>query len=110
MSMKRRFLAAALTAALMVSMLSGCASSKKDTQSDTQQAAVTTSMEQLNSKNEPDIIDDNYRTCYEVFVHSFYDSNDILVSVAFYVGWSSGDGVFSWDGSSQSHFRSTLHK
>ena len=76
MSMKRRFLAAALTAALMVSMLSGCASSKKDTQSDTQQAAVTTSMEQLNSKNEPDIIDDNYRTCYEVFVHSFYDSND----------------------------------
>ena len=76
MSMKRRFLAAALTAALMVSMLSGCASSKKDTQSDTQQAAVTTSMEQLNSKNEPDVIDDNYRTCYEVFVHSFYDSND----------------------------------
>lgn len=76
MRMKRRFLAAALTAALMVSMLSGCASSKKDTQSDTQQAAVTTSMEQLNSKNEPDIIDDNYRTCYEVFVHSFYDSND----------------------------------
>ena len=50
MSMKRRFLAAALTAALMVSMLSGCASSKKDTQSDTQQAAVTTSMEQLNFK------------------------------------------------------------
>ena len=76
MRMKRRFLAAALTAALMVSMLSGCASSKKDTQSDTQQTAVTTSMEQLNSKNEPDIIDDNYRTCYEVFVHSFYDSND----------------------------------
>lgn len=76
MSMKRRFLAAALTAALMVSMLSGCASSKKDTQSDTQQTAVTTSMEQLNSKNEPDIIDDDYRTCYEVFVHSFYDSND----------------------------------
>lgn len=76
MRMKRRFLAAALTAALMVSMLSGCASSKKDTQSDTQQAAVTTSMEQLNSKNEADIIDDNYRTCYEVFVHSFYDSND----------------------------------
>lgn len=76
MSMKRRFLTAALTAALMVSMLSGCASSKKDTQSDTQQAAVTTSMEQLNSKNEADIIDDNYRTCYEVFVHSFYDSND----------------------------------
>lgn len=76
MRMKRRFLAAALTAALMVSMLSGCASSKNDTQSDTQQAAVTTSMEQLNSKNEPDIIDDNYRTCYEVFVHSFYDSND----------------------------------
>ena len=63
MRMKRRFLAAALTAALMVSMLSGCASSKNDTQSDTQQAAVTTSMEQLNSKNEPDIIDDNYRTC-----------------------------------------------
>lgn len=76
MSMKKRFLTAALTAALMVSMLSGCASSKKDTQSDTQQAAVTTSMEQLNSKNEADIIDDNYRTCYEVFVHSFYDSND----------------------------------
>lgn len=76
MSMKKRFLTAVLTAALMVSMLSGCASSKKDTQSDTQQAAVTTSMEQLNSKNEADIIDDNYRTCYEVFVHSFYDSND----------------------------------
>lgn len=76
MRMKRRFLAAALTAALMVSMLSGCASSKKDTQSDSQQTAVTTSMEQLNSKNEPDIIDDDYRTCYEVFVHSFYDSND----------------------------------
>lgn len=76
MNMKKRFLTAALTAALMVSMLSGCASSKKDTQSDTQQAAVTTSMEQLNSKNEADIIDDNYRTCYEVFVHSFYDSND----------------------------------
>ena len=76
MNMKKRFLTAALTAALMVSLLSGCASSKKDTQSDTQQAAVTTSMEQLNSKNEADIIDDNYRTCYVVFVHSFYDSND----------------------------------
>ena len=44
---------------------------KKDTQSDTQQATVTTSMEQLNSKNEADIIDDNYRTCYEVLYTAF---------------------------------------
>ena len=32
-------------------------------------------MEQMNAKNDPNVIQDNYRTCYEVFVYNFFDSD-----------------------------------
>ena len=52
--MKKRLIALLLTGVLTMSCLSGCGKTAKPA---------------LN------IIDDNYRTCYEVFVYSFYDSD-----------------------------------
>ena len=72
----RKFAAAILTAALSISLLGGCASlGKKDTENTAKSEYQPTAMEQMNAKNDPNVIDDNYRTCYEVFVYSFYDSD-----------------------------------
>lgn len=56
LSIIKKFLVSNIVIALAVSMLAGCG--KKD------------ESEKLN------IIDDNYRNYYEIYVHSFYDSNE----------------------------------
>lgn len=69
----RRITSATLTAALLTGALltTGCGVS-----SDSENAAAQNSaMAKLNAQNEENIIDDNYRTTYEIFVHSFYDSD-----------------------------------
>ena len=73
----KRGTAKTLAAALILSLLAGCASNGKETETtaEAKKEYVPTAMEQLNAKNDPNVIDDNYRTCYEVFVYSFYDSD-----------------------------------
>lgn len=66
-----RLTAVALTAAMAVSMLAGCAAGGKNTEMATKKEYKPSAMEQMNAKNDPNVIQDNYRTCYEVFVYSF---------------------------------------
>ena len=97
-NMNKRVLSVLLTAGLLCSSVTGCNqenNQKEETSSqavtDESQEAETGSeaateesqeeaaaqaleMEQVNDQ-QLNIIDDNYRTCYEVFVYSFYDSD-----------------------------------
>lgn len=66
-----RLTAVALTAAMAVSMLAGCAAGGKNTETAAKKEYKPSAMEQMNAKNDPNVIQDNYRTCYEVFVYSF---------------------------------------
>ena len=70
-----RLTAVALTAAMAVSMLVGCAVGGKNTETAAKKEYKPSAMEQMNAKNDPNVIQDNYRTCYEVFVYSFFDSD-----------------------------------
>lgn len=70
-----RLTAVALTAAMAVSMLAGCAAGGKNTETAAKKEYKPSAMEQMNAKNDPNVIQDNYRTCYEVFVYSFFDSD-----------------------------------
>ena len=70
-----RLTAVALTAAMAVSMLAGCAAGGKNTEKAAKKEYKPSAMEQMNAKNDPNVIQDNYRTCYEVFVYSFFDSD-----------------------------------
>lgn len=88
--MKKRVLSLLLAAGLCCSSMAGCTQSagkEEETSSQTQTSEAQESesqeegassqvlaMEQINDQ-ELNIIDDNYRTCYEVFVYSFYDSD-----------------------------------
>ncbi len=58
-----------LLAALLC--MTGCSTSSGDNNVKDEKSE----MEKLNEKNEQCKIDDAYRTCYEVFVYSFYDSD-----------------------------------
>ncbi len=58
-----------LLAALLC--MTGCSTSSGDNNVKYEKSE----MEKLNEKNEQCKIDDAYRTCYEVFVYSFYDSD-----------------------------------
>ena len=70
-----RLTAVALTAAMAVSMLAGCAAGGKNTETAAKKEYKPSAMEQMNAKNDPNVIQDNYRTCYEVFVYSFFDKD-----------------------------------
>ena len=70
-----RLTAVALTAAMAVSVLAGCAAGGKNTETAAKKEYKPSAMEQMNAKNDPNVIQDNYRTCYEVFVYSFFDSD-----------------------------------
>ena len=70
-----RLTAVALTAVMAVSMLAGCAAGGKNTETAAKKEYKPSAMEQMNAKNDPNVIQDNYRTCYEVFVYSFFDSD-----------------------------------
>ena len=56
-------------------MLAGCAAGGKNTETAAKKEYKPSAMEQMNAKNDPNVIQDNYRTCYEVFVYSFFDSD-----------------------------------
>lgn len=75
--MGKKVVAGLLAAALLVEGLSGCSSNPGGTETSESKAPTevqTLTMEQANDKA-LNLIDDNYRTCYEVFVYSFYDSD-----------------------------------
>lgn len=73
--MKKRIISALLTGTLLLAMLAGCGNSKNNsTESTENEAAEVPVMMQVNDRP-LNIVDDNYRTCYEVFVYSFYDSD-----------------------------------
>lgn len=94
--MKKKILSAVLTAAMLMTLFTGCGTvssneeiadteingaEEKNTEAADAEAESTESktveapaMEQVNNQT-LNIIDDNYRTCYEVFVYSFYDSD-----------------------------------
>jgi len=75
--MKKRLLSTVLVLTLLISMLVGCADSAgSGTQSDSQNDAdVSQSTVKYDYTQELNIIDDNYRNYYEIFVGSFYDSD-----------------------------------
>ncbi|MBR5127697.1 MAG: alpha-amylase [Roseburia sp.] len=85
--MRKRIIASLLTIAMLISALSaGCggtvqkeqdaSGSEPATSAEEQEPAITalTYMEQYNTAPQQ-VTDDNYRTYYEVFVYSFYDSD-----------------------------------
>ena len=85
--MKNRIIASLLTVSMFISVLSaGCggaaqngqdaSSSEPATSTEEQEPAITalTYMEKYNTAPQQ-VTDDNYRTYYEVFVYSFFDSD-----------------------------------
>ena len=56
---------------LVLDLFSGCGTKKKETETQTENALVTTYF----VTDELNVVEDNYRTCYEIFVYSFYDSD-----------------------------------
>lgn len=92
--MKKKWIASLLCASLLAgSLLNGCAAKetengneetvqestaeqeKEETESAQEQEVVAESPMILANQGEQNIIDDKYRTYYEVFVYSFYDSD-----------------------------------
>lgn len=88
--MKRKLLSVLLAAGIFCGSMAGCgqggqqeeetgsqAMTGESLESETQEAETSSQallMEQVNDQ-ELNVVDDNYRTCYEVFVYSFYDSD-----------------------------------
>jgi glycosidase len=71
--MKKKTLSIALIAALLIALMTGCGLGSEDTQ--TGEAAASESGITYEYEQELNIIDDNYRNYYEIFVYSFYDSD-----------------------------------
>lgn len=75
--MKKRILSAVLTGVLLIGLVFGAdfaASHPAEAKLDMENATALSLMQQLNTADE-NVIDDKYRTFYEVFVYSFYDSD-----------------------------------
>ena len=75
--MKKRILSAVLTGVLLIGLVFGAdfaASHPAEAKLDMENATAQSLMQQLNTADE-NVIDDKYRTFYEVFVYSFYDSD-----------------------------------
>lgn len=69
--MKKRILSLLLIMAMLATMLTGCGDNKiKD-----ENSQVTENVVDYDYYQELNIVDDNYRNYYEIFVYSFYDSN-----------------------------------
>ena len=85
--MRKRVLSAFLVAAMTMGLFAGCAGNGSNNTEGTENGSATDktlpAMYTVNDLEE-NIVDDNYRTCYEVFVYSFCDSN--------------GDGIGDLDG------------
>ena len=81
--MKKRILAILLSATMLLGAFSGCGATAQQSGESAQNATESTEtaevtalslMEKYNTA-EQQVTDDNYRTYYEVFVYSFYDSD-----------------------------------
>lgn len=74
--MKKRLLSVLLIMVMMVTMVAGCGSGSTDGELSTE-AAEGAAGDTITYDYEQDlnIIDDNYRNYYEIFVYSFYDSD-----------------------------------
>ena len=69
--MKKRVLSLLLAAAMLMTMMTGCGDNKiKD-----EKSQVTENVMEYDYYQELNVIDDNYRNYYEIFVYSFYDSD-----------------------------------
>ncbi len=67
--MKKRLLSIMLVGALLAGMLAACAGADQD------KSVITVNPYEYAYEQELNIIDDNYRNYYEIFVYSFYDSD-----------------------------------
>ena len=74
MTMKKRWTALLLAALLLSSILTGCAGEKTAGGGEADISSALGVMRKYNTA-QPQEIDDNYRSYYEVFVYSFYDSD-----------------------------------
>ena len=68
MTIQKRWSALLLAALALCAALTGCGGKKED-------VSTALGIMRKYNKAQPQDIDDNYRSCYEVFVYSFYDSN-----------------------------------
>ena len=68
--MKKKVLSILLITAIMAGLLTGCDSKIKD-----EKSQVTENVIEYDYYQELNVIDDNYRNYYEIFVYSFYDSD-----------------------------------
>lgn len=68
--MKKRVLSLLLITAMMATMLTGCDNKIKD-----EKSQVTENVVEYDYYQELNVIDDNYRNYYEIFVYSFFDSD-----------------------------------
>ena len=68
--MKRRGISLLLIIAMLATMLTGCDNKIKD-----EKSQVTENVMEYDYYQELNVIDDNYRNYYEIFVYSFYDSD-----------------------------------
>lgn len=68
--MKKRVLSLLLITAMMAMMLTGCDNKIKD-----EKSQVTENVVEYDYYQELNVIDDNYRNYYEIFVYSYYDSD-----------------------------------
>ena len=85
--MKNRIISIFLVTAMTLGVFTGCSGNNLENTEGTEGASSTDkAMPTMYTANdlEENVIDDNYRTCYEVFVYSFCDSN--------------GDGIGDLDG------------
>ena len=68
--MKRRIVSLLLVLMMLVTMLTGCEQKMKD-----EGSQVTENVVEYDYYQELNVVDDNYRNYYEIFVYSFYDSD-----------------------------------
>ena len=68
--MKKRALSLLLIMAMLATMLTGCDNKIKD-----EKSQVTENIVEYDYYQELNVLDDNYRNFYEIFVYSFYDSD-----------------------------------
>ena len=68
--MKKKIISLLLVSTMFATMLTGCESKKQD-----EGSQVTENVVEYDYYQDLNIIDDNYRNFYEIFVYSFYDSD-----------------------------------
>lgn len=68
--MKKKIISLLLVTAMLASLLTGCDQKKKD-----EGSQVVENVMEYDYYQDLNIIDDNYRNYYEIFVYSFFDSN-----------------------------------